>query len=138
MLDLNSSFGKRLQKRLQRDEIIWFTCVSPKGRPSTNPVWFYWDGRSIFVYSQPRSFRVHNLRRNPNVSLHLDGAAGSGSGGVYIIDGVASIHPGNKVIPEGYWKKYKKHLAGIDLTVDGMTGDYSVAIEVKPTRARGD
>jgi PPOX class probable F420-dependent enzyme len=137
MLDLTTDFGKRLKGRLEQDELIWFTSVSPKGRPASNPVWFYWDGQTIFVYSQPSSFRVRNLKRNPNVSLHFDGADAAGDG-VYIVEGVASMQPGNQSIPDGYWKKYDKYLPENSLTRESMLQGYSVAIRVKPTKARGE
>lgn len=137
MLDFSTDFGKRLKKHLEQDEIIWFTCVSPKGAPSPNPVWFYWDGETILVYSQPESFRVQNLSRNPQVALNFVGSDPHGEE-VMVILGEASLKPRNRSIPAGYWAKYEKLLPGIDQTVEGMIRDYSVEIRVKPTRARGD
>ena len=136
MLDFSTDFGKRLKRHLEHDEIIWFTSVSPQGAPSPNPVWFYWDGEAIIVYSQPASFRVRNLKRNPQVALNFrDDPHGNQ---VTVISGEASLKPDNQVVPAGYWAKYKKLLPGIGLTVATMIRDYSVEIRVKPTRARGE
>jgi PPOX class probable F420-dependent enzyme len=137
MLDFNTDFGQRLKKHLDHDEIIWFTCVSPMGAPSPNPVWFYWDGEAIIVFSQPASFRVRNLNRNPQVALNFVGSDPHGEE-VMVIIGEASLKPGNQVIPAGYWAKYEKLLPGIGTTVEGMIRDYSVEIRVTPTRARGE
>ena len=136
MLDFSTDFGKRLKKHLEHDEIIWFTSVSPKGAPSPNPVWFYWDGEAIIVYSQPASFRVRNLKRNPQVALNF--RADPHGSEVMVIIGEASLKPSNQVVPAGYWAKYKKLLPGIGLTIETMIRDYSVEIRVKPTRARGE
>lgn len=121
--------------RLQSEDIIWFTTVNPKGIPAPNPVWFYWDGESIVVYSEPSSFRVRNIKSNPHVALTLQGVDGQGNN-VVIINGEAEARPGNTVIPEAYWKKYRKHLR--DMTPKQMTAAYSVEIRVKPTKIRAE
>jgi PPOX class probable F420-dependent enzyme len=137
MLDFSTDFGKRLKKHLEQDEIIWFTSVSPKGAPSPNPVWFFWDGETILVFSQPDSFRVRNLKLNPQVALNFESTDPHGNE-VMVIIGEASLKPANQVIPAGYWAKYEKLLPDLGMTVEGMIRDYSVEIRIKPTRARGD
>lgn len=133
MLDLNTESGARLNKRLQADEIIWFTTVNARGAPIPNPVWFYWDGEFIVVYSQPESHRVRNIRKNPLVALNLQGVDGLGNN-VLVIHGEAKLKPGNQNIPRVYWDKYAKFLR--DMTAEEMVRDYSVEIRVKPTRVR--
>jgi PPOX class probable F420-dependent enzyme len=91
---------------------------------------------AIIVYSQPSSFRVRNLKRNPQVALNF--RTDPHGNKVTVILGVAALKPGNQIIPAGYWAKYEKLLPGIDQTVEGMIRDYSVEIRVKPTRARGE
>jgi PPOX class probable F420-dependent enzyme len=135
MLDLNTELGARLNERLQQDDIIWFTTVSLGGRPVPNPVWFDWDGETIAVYSQPKSHRVRNIQRNPNVALHLQGVDGLGNN-VAIIQGEAVLRPGNRTIPARYWDKYAKFLQS--MTADEMTREYSVEIRVKPLKVRAE
>jgi hypothetical protein len=53
---------------------------------------------------------------------------------VVIINGEASLHPGNSTIPAAYWDKYAKFLQ--DMTPEEMTNSYSVEIRVKPTKVR--
>jgi PPOX class probable F420-dependent enzyme len=134
MIDLNTEFGAQVLKRLQDDDILWFTTVSPRGKPSTNPVWFHWDGEAITVYSQPGSQRVRNLEHNPQVVLNLQGVDGLGNN-VVIIHGEARLKPGNSEIPAAYWKKYSKFLQ--NMTEKEMIADYSVEIRVVPTRVHG-
>jgi PPOX class probable F420-dependent enzyme len=122
-----------LLKRLQDEEIIWFTTVSPQGIPTPNPVWFLWDGECIVVYSQPESFRVRNIGRNPHVAVTLQGVDGLGNN-VAIINGEAELHPGNRSIPAAYWKKYASHLR--EMSEAEMTASYSVEIRVRPVRVR--
>jgi len=120
-------------QRLQHEEIIWFTTVSPRGVPVPNPVWFYWDGEYIVVYSEPTSFRVRNIQNNPHVALTLQGVDGLGNN-VVIINGDAELKFDNDRVPDGYWAKFKKLLQ--NSTTDEMTAAYNVEIRVKPVRVR--
>jgi len=133
MPDQADGLSAEVLQRLQDEEIIWFTTVSPRGVPVPNPVWFYWDGEYVLVYSEPTSFRVRNIQGNPQVALTLQGVDGLGNN-VVIINGEAELRPGNENIPEGYWKKFKKHLR--DMSPVEMTAAYNVEIRVKPARVR--
>jgi PPOX class probable F420-dependent enzyme len=135
MLDIDTDLAARVDKRLREEHILWFTTVTPKGVPVSNPVWFDWDGDAITVYSEPTSFRVRNLKRNPNVCLHLQGVDGLGNN-VVIFSGEAVLRQGNQTIPEHYWKKYGKYLR--DMTPEQMIAAYNVEIRIKPTRVRAE
>ena len=128
-----SPLSAELLRRLQREEIVWFTTVNPKGVPTPNPVWFLWDGECIIVFSQPESFRVRNIRNNPQVALTLQGVDGLGNN-VVIINGEAELRPGNRSIPAAYWQKYERLLR--DMSPDEMTTSYNVEIRVRPWRIR--
>lgn len=133
MLDLNTDFSASVTKRLLEEDIIWFTTVNSRGFPASNPVWFFWDGETIIVYSQPKSYRVRNIAQNPNVALHLQGVDGLGNN-VVIINGLASLTFNNRVIPKVYWDKYEKFL--VNMSAEEMIGSYNVEIRVKPVKVR--
>ena len=135
MLELNSEVRARVEQRLREEVIIWFTTVTPRGAPVSNPVWFYWDGEDILVFSQPGSHRVHNLQGNPKVSLNLQGVDGLGSN-VVVIQGEATLAPGNRTIPPGYWDKYRKFLQ--TMSEEQMIAEYSVEIRVKLLKVRAE
>ncbi len=133
MLDLNSRLRAEVEKRLSEEPIIWFTTVTPRGAPVANPVWFYWDGEDIIVYSQPASRRVRNLQANPKVSLNLQSVDGLGNN-VLIMQGVARLTQGNTTVPAAYWDKYRKYLR--TMSEAQMIAEYSVEIRVKPLKIR--
>ena len=137
MIDLETEFGIRVNKRLMEDEVIWFTTVSQNGTPAPNPVWFYWDGESIIVYSQPGSYRVRNIEHNPRVSLNLEGADVLGNN-VIIIHGEARLHPGYKKLHTGFLEKYIRHESSLQMKMADIASSYSVEIRVKPLRVRGE
>lgn len=137
MVDLNTEFGALVKRRLQEDEVVWFTTVNPRGFPSPNPVWFFWDGEFIIVYSQPESYRVRNIRQNPNVALHFQGADAQGQN-VVVMNGESALLPYYTTVPAGYWKKYSRYLPDLSLTADEFMAQYSIEIRTKLLRVRGD
>jgi PPOX class probable F420-dependent enzyme len=135
MLDLDADLRVIVDQRLKDEAILWFTTVSPSGVPTPNPVWFYWDGEHIIVFSQPASYRVRNIKHTPHVALTLQGVDGLGNN-VLIINGEATLTPGVKAIPATYWDKYTQYLQ--QMTQEEMTRDYSVEIRVRPTKIRAE
>ncbi len=137
MINLTTDFGKHVAQRLNNDEVIWLTTVSPQGVAQPNPVWFYWDGEFIIVYSQPGSFRIRNIQHNPTVSLNLEGADVLGHN-VVVILGEARLRNNNKEPNPGYREKYWKYLPQINFTEEYMVESYSVEITIQPVKLRGD
>ncbi len=135
MIDFSSEFGIRVNKRLIEEDVIWLTTVSPNGNPSPNPVWFFWDGKTITVYSRPGSYRVRNIKKNPKVSLNMDGADALGNN-VMIVNGVATLSPDYKKVVPGYEAKYNKYLPSIKLTMEELIASYSVEIRITPIKIR--
>jgi PPOX class probable F420-dependent enzyme len=135
MLGLDPELAACVNERLEKETIIWFTTINPKGIPVPNPVWFHWDGECITVYSEPSSLRLRNIQQNPNVALTLQGVDALGNN-VVIINGKAEVRTGNRSIPEEYWKKYSQFLDELKMTIEGIVCDYSVEIRIKPTRIR--
>ncbi|MEU6804416.1 pyridoxamine 5'-phosphate oxidase family protein [Streptomyces neyagawaensis] len=46
--------------------------VSADGAPHISPLWFVWDGASLWLYSITRSKRWSELRRDPRVAVVVD------------------------------------------------------------------
>ncbi|MFJ5265437.1 pyridoxamine 5'-phosphate oxidase family protein [Streptomyces sp. NPDC088387] len=46
--------------------------VSADGTPHLSPLWFVWDGASLWLYSITRSKRWAELRRDPRVAVVVD------------------------------------------------------------------
>ena len=135
MIDLTTKLGSQATKRLQQDDVIWLTTVSCDGTPQPNPVWFYWDGKSILIYSQPTSHKLKNISRNPRVSVNFQ--ADDEGGDVIVLTGNASIN--NKPPPHDsrYIEKYRAHIPKIGLTPESLAASYSTLIHVSPTSLRG-
>jgi PPOX class probable F420-dependent enzyme len=137
MLDLSLEFSSLVDQRLREAEIIWLTTVTPAGAPQPNPVWFYWDGEYILIYSQPTAYRIRNLKHNPVVALHLEGADTLGHN-VIILTGEAVLNPEYPTPHPGYVQKYERYLPAMHTTMEELSASFSVEIRIKPLKIRGE
>jgi PPOX class probable F420-dependent enzyme len=136
-INTSTEFGARAARRLREDLIGWLVTVAADRTPQPIPVWFWWDGESCLIYSQPATAKLRNLPTSPRVALHLDG---DGQGGnIVILTGearvVTDVPPADRV-PE-YLEKYRKAIGRIGMTPASFAAAYSVAIRLTPTRLSG-
>ena len=79
-------------KRLTDEGIAWLTTAGADGQPQSSPVWFIWDGASMWLRSQANAGKVRNIRANPSVAVHL---ADDGHGGnILTIEGTGVVRGG--------------------------------------------
>jgi len=136
MIDPTTEFGARVEKRLLEEQVIWLTTVSPSGIPQPNPVWFYWDGDTVLIYSQPDAYKVKNITNNPKVSLNFEGAAEQG-GDVIVLSGEALMEENVSKIDLAYEEKYHQAIIDLEETSEEQIASYSVAIRVRIEKVRG-
>ena len=135
-IDTSTDRGKHAEQRLREDLIAWLTTVRPNGQPDTVPVWFFWEGESVLIYSQPDKTKLHNLEQNPRVSLVVDDTKGGGD--VIRIEGTAEIVADHPLAHQHqpYLDKYAGPIGYIGYDPEEFANAYNVAIRVTPTRAR--
>lgn len=137
MIDLTTEFGRRAARRLEEERIIWLTTVDAEGMPQPRPVWFWWDGQTFLIYSQPNTHKLRHIVRNPQVALHFDG---DGQGGnIIVFSGEARLAPemppANQV--PAYVQKYQPGFTRIRMSAKEFAESYSVALRVMPISLRG-
>jgi PPOX class probable F420-dependent enzyme len=136
-IDTSTPFGQRVERRLREETIVWLTTVRADGTPEPSPVWFWWDGSTVLIYSRPNTPKLRHIAANQKVSLNFDGDGGGGD--IVVMTGVAETAP--DAPPSNrhaeYGRKYAERIRGIGMTADSFAGAYSVAIRVVPTRLRG-
>jgi PPOX class probable F420-dependent enzyme len=136
VLNLSAEASVALAERLRTENIAWITTVTPGGQPQSSPVWFLWDDGEFLVYAQPGSWKVRNIRANPQVSLHLNS---DGEGGrVATFEGSARIAAEQPPVPEAaaYLAKYRQEIAGIGSTPEQMAAEYATPLRITPARVR--
>lgn len=138
MIDLNSDFGRAVQQHLKDQYVVWLTTVDSTLTPQPRPVWFIYEEDSFLIFSQAKAHKVAHIERNPKVALNFN-TDESGDKHVIVFTGEAVIDtdcPPAHEVP-AYFEKYKEGIAGLDMTPEGFSRDYSVAIRIHPTEVRG-
>ena len=136
-IDFSTEFGRRVAEQLKSEQVIWLTTVGPGNTPQPRPVWFWWDGASVLIYSKPKAFKLRHIRRYPNVSLHFNSDPEANE--VAVIVGRASVVRTAPAANEHkeYLRKYRKAIANLGMAAKDFGEGYSVAIVVTPARLRG-
>jgi len=138
LFDTSTDYGRRVQRRLQAEPIIWLTTVTASGQPIPVPVWFLWDGDAeVFIYSQPDTPKLHSIAGQPKVSLNFD-SDGTG-GNIVQFDGEAhhdtAAPPASDV--DAFIDKYRNGLESLETTPEGFASSYSAVVRVRLTKLRG-
>jgi PPOX class probable F420-dependent enzyme len=138
MVDLTSTFGRAVKYHLKNQYVIWLTTVDSNLVPQPRPVWFTWDDNSFLIFSQAHAFKVKHITRNPKVALHFN-TDETGDKHVIVFTGEAAIEPNHPLAHQvpAYFEKYKDDIAGLEMTPEEFSREYSVAIKIHPTEVRG-
>ena len=136
MINFSDDFGKVVDQRLRDEEVIWLTTTGKDGVPQPRPVWFYWNGETILIYSQPKTAKVRHIEKQPMVALNFNST--------FTGDQIAVIHGEARIVDEvadadltTYLDKYAEGLKRINMTLEDFEQGYSKAIVVVPTALRG-
>jgi hypothetical protein len=64
-----------VDRRLRSLREIWVSTADGRGRPDAVPVWFCWDGESVYFSTKADSRKARNIALHPSVVVHNgDGA----------------------------------------------------------------
>jgi nitroimidazol reductase NimA-like FMN-containing flavoprotein (pyridoxamine 5'-phosphate oxidase superfamily) len=117
----------KVDARLQALREIWVATASPDGRPDAVPVWFWWDGTSVYFTTKGDSRKALNIAQQPSVTVHN----GDGADPI-IVKGDAEVVTGREELERldrAYAAKYVDPGSGARATVF-VEGD--VAFRVRP------
>jgi PPOX class probable F420-dependent enzyme len=126
----------QISRHLTDDRVAWLTTVSAAGRPIPRPIWFFWDGSHILIYSLNSAVRVPNIRSNERVSVHFNSTV-DGEDAVEVA-GIAEIVDSSPLpsANERYMKKYGRDIeAATDFDLESVDRDYRTLIRIEPVRA---
>jgi PPOX class probable F420-dependent enzyme len=138
MIDLTTTFGRAIKRHLKSEYVIWLTTLDSNLTPQPRPVWFIWEDDSFLIFSKPGVYKVKHISKNPKVALHFN-TDETGDKHVIVFTGDAIIDtncpPAHKV--PAYFRKYKTGIAGLEMTPEEFSNEYSTAIRINPTEVRG-
>lgn len=137
MLDFNSPLGQVIERRLRQEQVIWLTTVDARQTPQPRPVWFHWDGETVFILSQPAAAKVRHIKRNPRVALNFNTDAEGGQVGVLIGEARLLEEPLDPARSQAYIAKYAQGIRDLGMTPETMQAEYSTILLVTPLEMRG-
>lgn len=122
-------FTQEVSSRLSADHSGWLTTVAKSGQPVPKLVWFYFDGKDVFVYTEPGAAKVRHIKNHPRVSLNLD-SDGTGSG-VIVVGGEATVDAENAdpLQDERYRAKYGELASNLGFT-DEFLSAYNLRLRI--------
>ena len=137
MINFADELGQRTWQRINSEQVIWLTTVTPDGIPQPRPVWFIWDGEAFIIYSSPTAWKIKHIAHNPHVSLNFN--TGSDGEDIQVILGIAHIDPNGPPVKQvqAYLDKYRQGIFDIGMTEDSYSAVFRTALRVIPTRLRG-
>ena len=138
MIDLESDFGRAVQKHLENEYVIWLTTVDGKLTPQPTPVWFVWQDDSFLIFSQAHAHKLKHIAKHPRVALNFN-TDETGDKHVIVFKGEAHIDinspPAHEV--SAYFEKYKDGIAALRMSPEEFSREYSIAIKITPSQVRG-
>jgi PPOX class probable F420-dependent enzyme len=136
VIDPNSQTGERVTERLRNDLVAWLVTVAPDGTPMPTPVWFWWDGETLLVYSEPDKPKLRNIEANPHVAVALrTDRLGSELTVITATAAVDDAAPRADAHAE-YIAKYRGEIARLGSDPETFGAAYSVPLRITPTRVR--
>jgi len=136
VIDPSTEKGTRVTQWLRDDVVAWLVTVSADGTPVPTPVWFWWDGETLLVYSQPDKPKLRHISANPRVAVALGWDEVGDLRAV--ITGLAAVDasaPAAFEHPE-YIEKYREEIARLGSNPEEFAGAYSVPIRIRATKLR--
>ncbi|QCX74262.1 Pyridoxamine 5'-phosphate oxidase [Streptomyces sp. YIM 121038] len=82
--------------RLDRERDVWVSTAHPERGPHQVPLWFWWDGRALWLCTGGTTATARNLRADPRVRLALPDTFD-----VVQLRGTADCFPAAEVPEEG-------------------------------------
>jgi PPOX class probable F420-dependent enzyme len=136
VIDPTTEKGARADARLRAEEVAWLITVSADGQPVPTPVWFWWDGETILVYSQRDKPKLRHIAANPRVSVAM--RTDELGDEITVIAGEAIVDPSLPSAAEhaGYREKYADLIARLGADPESFAGEYSIPIRITPTKLR--
>lgn len=133
-IDFTSDAGKRALARLETEQVVWLTTISPSGTPMPTPVWFLWQEEAALIYSEPDTAKVKAIRSNPKVALNFNSDEHGGS--VVILKGTATLvaePPPLTAFPE-FVEKYRQGTESLGMSAEETASQFSQLIRITPDR----
>ena len=137
MVDFSSKFGRRVNRRLRQEKVIWLTTVDSHNTPQPRPVWFHWDGQTLLIFSEKNKAKLRHIAGNARVALNFNTDEDGGDVAVLVGDAEILQEPTDPARVKTYLRKYREGIKELEMTVANFRDAYAVPILVTPQAMRG-
>jgi nitroimidazol reductase NimA-like FMN-containing flavoprotein (pyridoxamine 5'-phosphate oxidase superfamily) len=117
----------KVDRRLRAAREMWVASGGRGGRPDAVPVWFWWDGASVYFSTKATSRKARNIAVQPEVVIHN----GDGADPVILKGPAVAVDRRDELdrVDDGYHEKYVDPHGGARATIF-VEGD--VVYRVRP------
>ena len=134
-LDPANEKHARAIERLGAELIGWLGSNGRDGFPHAVPVWFLWHDDVVYVFSQPGSAKVKNLRADAKALFHLE--AGGDGEQLQMLQGTVELSSEPTIawlgrLGEAYLAKYATGIRALGWEPERMWADYSTVVIFRP------
>ncbi len=91
MMTLSDEKRQFINSFLEEPLIARMATADASGQPHAVPVWYGWDGESIWISSYRNTRKVADLQQNPKISIVIDVAGDAGGTKAVIFEGAVSL-----------------------------------------------
>jgi nitroimidazol reductase NimA-like FMN-containing flavoprotein (pyridoxamine 5'-phosphate oxidase superfamily) len=104
-----------VDRRLRSMREIWVSTVSPRGRPDSTPVWFWWSGEAVYFTCAAVARKARNIAHQPEVVL----SNGDGTDPVIIKGRAERVSDEDELrcVDDAYAEKYVAPTSGEQATI---------------------
>jgi PPOX class probable F420-dependent enzyme len=136
VIDPGTDKGARVDSALREDVVAWLSTVAPDGTPVPTPVWFWWDGETVLVYSQRDKPKLRHIAANPTVAFAL--RTDELGDRIIVLTATAEVDQGAPPADglPGYLEKYATLIERLGADPTSFAAEYAVPIRIRPTRLR--
>ncbi|RIK45099.1 MAG: TIGR03667 family PPOX class F420-dependent oxidoreductase [Chloroflexi bacterium] len=132
MVEIN----QRLERLLHDEKIAWLTTVRADGMPQPTPIWFWWDGATFLIWSQPQAQKLRNIAQNPKVALNFNTDPTGEVFAVFMGEAHVDPNPAPPADRAAFLAKYADDIQMIGFTVERLNAEFSTLIRMAPVRVR--
>lgn len=113
-------------------------ATASNNRPQVTPLWFLWDGESLWMETHPDFKKARNLKQNPECQVVIDVNGGGLRIKGVVFEGRAElIHEPTKLVMDTVSSIYERYLgaeAFVTPTVKAMLDSRHVLIKLTPRK----
>jgi len=100
-----------VQEYLARPVLARLGTANPRtSQPHVTPVWFEWDGESLWISAFSSTRKVKEAAKNPKISVLIDSAEENGPTRGVLMEGTAELIRDPAVVPERATSIYTRYL----------------------------